>query len=367
MVETVRILVVEDDEDQLEAYRDAAEEKNTNGCHIELVERESAPKAKEELLSKGFDGAIVDLNLFPGNPDEASGNEILLEITQKHRFPVLVVSGNLQNLDPSIQESGFLKTYNRDIPNDEIFDYLLKIHATGITRILGGRGLVERHLGKIFWHHLACDIDSWDAGNRESEQTLLRYTVAHLAEYLDIPDANNDGHYHEAEFYIIPPIRGHIATGDILQYEDKKYIVLSPPCDVAVRGENVGRPIINAKSIVLAPLIPLHRTSFVQEGLIHEGSGSDNAKGVKKLLEELIKGKREKYVFLPGYREIDPAVADLQNLCTWPLDKYLSAKRTATVSGAFLKDIQSRFASYYGRQGQPDLNKQELLKTPIPR
>lgn len=358
MVETVKILVVEDNEHQLEAYRDAADEKNTEDRRIELVERKSAEEAKKDLLSKDFDGAIVDLNLSPGNPAEASGNEVLQEITQRHRFPVLIVSGNLQNLDPSIQGSGFLKTYDRDVPNDEIFDYLLKIHATGITRILGGRGLVEQHLGEIFWRHLACDFDSWDAGNRDSERTLLRYTVAHLAEYLDMPSGQDDEYYHEAEFYIIPPIKKHISTGDIVHRDGNNYIVMSPPCDVAVRDENDGKPVINAESIVLAPLVQIDRDAFIEHGIMREDCNSAER---KSLLGDLIKGKREKYVFLPGYRDIYPAVANLQHLCTWPLEEFLNAQRLATVSGAFLKDIQSQFAAYYGRQGQPDLNKKELL------
>jgi len=362
MAETVRILVVEDDEDQLQAYSDAAEDLNTDDIRIELTERRSAVEAKSELLSTDFDGAIVDLNLSPGDPGEASGNEVLLEITEKHRFPVLVVSGNLQNLDDRIQESGFLKTFNRDTPNDDIFDCLLKIHATGITKILGGRGLIERHLGEIFWKHLACDFDGWDAGDRDSEKTLLRYAVAHLLEYLDLPSGAENEHYHESEFYVTPPIREYIATGDIVEKDGSRFILLSPPCDVAVRKVEVGRPVINAKTLLLAPLVPIAREAFVAQGLIREGGDSDNAKGRKKLLDEIIKGKREKYVFLPSHRELGPAIADLQRLCSWTLDEYLAANRLATVTSAFLKDIQSQFAAYYGRQGQPDLDKKDLVK-----
>lgn len=361
MPEIVRILVVEDNSDQRELYRDAAAEKQTGDLQIELVERPSADEAKKELLSKDFDGAIVDINLSPGDPGEASGNEVLLEITEKHRFPVLVVSGNLQNLDNRITSSGFLKTFERDSPNEEIFDYLLKVHCTGITRILGGRGLIERYLGEIFWRHLASDFENWDAGKRDSERTLLRYTVGHLAEYLDRPDGDGNEYYHEAEFYIIPPITEHISTGDIVERDGNCYIVLSPPCDVAVRGEDDGKPDINAESIVLAPLVLVDRASFIQNGLIKDGGDRDNGRGRERLLEDLIKGKQEKYVFLPGYRSIGPAIADLQNLCTWALDEFLGANRLATVSGAFLKDIQSKFAAYYGRQGQPDLDKRELL------
>lgn len=360
MTEKVRILVVEDDEDQLQAYHDAAEELNNEDLRIELTKLKSSLSAKEKLLSTNFDGAIVDLNLSTGNPKEASGNEVLLEITEKHRFPVLVVSGNLENIDPRIQESGFLKTFARDTANDRIFSFLLKIHATGITRILGGRGLIEQHLGEIFWKHLACDFDNWDAGDRNSEKTLLRYTVAHMSEYLDLPagDTANEC-YHEAEFYIIPPIRKHIATGDIVCKKSDRFIVLSPACDVALRGNNGDKLIINAGAIVLAPIFALSREAFLRRGLLKEDDGSRRSSSI---LDQIIKGKIQKYILLPEYRNIDAGVVDLQNLHTWSLDEFLEADRLATVTGAFIKDIQSRFAAYYGRQGQPDLDKKCLLE-----
>jgi len=359
MTETVKILVVEDDDDQLEAYSDAATELSTEDMRIVLVERKAAEKAKQELLSTDFDGAIVDLNLSSGEPGEASGNEVLREITLKHRFPVLVVSGNLQNLDSEIQQSGFLKTFDRDTPNPEVFDYLLKIYSTGITKILGGRGLIERHLVEIFWKHLACDFEEWDAGDRDSEKTLLRYTVAHLSEYLDLPGRATSEYYHEGEVYITPPIREHIASGDIVRKNRGRFIVLSPACDVVVRSEDSGNPVINAESIVLAPIYELTREVFLQKTIIKADDNSDTR---KKVLEKIIRGQSDKYVFLPKYRQIVPGVVALQSLVTWSLAEFMAADRLATVTGAFLKDIQSRFAAYYGRQGQPDLDKKDLLK-----
>lgn len=360
MAEQIRILIVEDSDDMYESYSDAAIELSSVEQKIDLVRETSATQAQTALLSNHFDGAIVDLNLDQGNPEEASGNDVLKRIVESHRFPVVVVSGNLQNLDQAIREkkSGFLKFFDRVTANDEIFKYILKIHKTGITRILGGRGQIEQRLGEIFWRHLACDFDNWDAGERDSERTLLRYTVAHLAEYLDIPDGE-DRFFHEAEFYIRPPIRKHIATGDIIERDEARYIVLSPACDVAVRGENEGgKPTINAERIVLAPLVEVTREKFLQKGIIR---ADDGAAKCKSALEEIIKSKRERFVFLPKYGDMYPAVIDLQNIHTFTLDEYLNAKRIATVSGIFLKDIQSRYSAYYGRQGQPDLDKKKLL------
>jgi CheY-like chemotaxis protein len=361
MSESIRILIVEDNEDMFEAYDDAALELSSEEQSIVLERESSADEAQRLLLSNNYDGAIVDLNLDQGKPEEASGNEVLKRIVESHRFPVLVVSGNLQNLDDSIKakESSFLKFFVRETSNKTIFEYLLKIHETGITRILGGRGQIEQLLGEIFWRHLACGFDNWDAGDRDSERTLLRYTVAHLAEYLDIPNGE-DRFYHEAEFYISPSIREHISTGDVVEFEGERYILLSPACDVAVRGtDHESKPIINADRVLLAPLIRLSRDQFIEHGII---SADDNGSTREKKLNEIMKGQREKYIFLPECGDMYAAVVDLQNIYTWEFNKYLDASRKATVSGIFLKDIQSRFSSYYGRQGQPDLEKTKLLR-----
>lgn len=359
MTDVITILVVEDNDDQWETYQDSATEYSNECRKINLIRHPSASEARSALLSNDIDGAIIDLNLESGNPNDASGNEVLREIMRSHRFPILVVSGNLGHLDPDISFSGFLKAFDRDTDNKEIFDYLLKVYSTGITRILGGRGQIEWLLRDIFWHHLADVIDSWNADSNESERMLLRYTVAHLAEYLDTPDGENR-FYHDAEFYIMPPIREHIATGDIIDLNGVRYILLSPACDVAVReiDEN-GKPIVNADRVVLAPLIKVERAHFLEKNIIKVGSNSSDLKSV---LDKITKGQWEKYVFLPQSGVMYSAVIDLQNLHTFTFEEYLEARRLATISAVFLKDIQSRFSAYYGRQGQPDLDKGKLVR-----
>jgi len=360
MKKTIKILVVEDDSDQFEMYQDTAREQSDDNYVITLSRHISARDAKHALLSSNFDGAIVDLNLSSGDPNEASGNQVLEEIVESHRFPVLVVSGNLHNLAENIKEkrSGFLKFYNRDATNNEIFEYLKSTFDTGITRILGGRGQIENWLSDIFWRHLANDFENWNPGNLDPERTLLRYTVSHLSEYLDQPDGE-DRFYHDAEFYIKPPIRDHIATGDIVNKEGNRFVLLSPACDVAVRAVNeYGVPKINAKRVILAPLIEISRSSFIASKII---SDSDNSKKRSKIVEELIKGNRPKYVFLPEYGNIAPSVIDLQNLHSWAFEEYVTFDRIATISTPFIKDILSQLSSYYGRQGQPDLDKTSLI------
>ena len=87
-----------------------------------------------------------------------------------------------------------------------------------------------------------------------------------------------------------------------------------------------------------------------------------NAKDRDKVSQRIVSGQWDKYVYLPQYRGLKAAIADLQNLYTIKLDVFLNEyTRVATISSPFLKDIQSRFSSYYGRQGQPDMDKKKFI------
>lgn len=357
---SMNILIVEDNNDMYEAYADSVADFADKDFEIVLSREKSVDAAINALLSTQFDGAIVDLNLDKTTPAEAGGNKVLREILALHRFPVLVVSANLQNLDHDIQsgESEFLKFMDRDTSNSEIFSHLIGIYKTGITKILGGKGLIEKQLGDIFWAHLASAFHNFPPDSTISEKILLRYIASHLAEYLDIPDGHH-GFYHEAEVYIKPPIRKHISTGDMILRNGQRFVVLSPACDIAVRG-NLGEALkINSKMIVLAPIIEVNKESFIQSSIIKEGA---SAREKVNALGEIIKGKRDKYGFLPKYDDIEPAIIDFQNITSVSLDDFIASKRLVTISSLFMKDIQSRFAAYLGRQGQPDLDKAKLVE-----
>ncbi|WP_444929133.1 hypothetical protein ACJJIF_14970 [Microbulbifer sp. SSSA002] len=360
MENNYKLLIVEDDDDMFEGYQETAEELSNKDSQIEIeIERaDTAKKAIEALSSSNFDGAIVDLNLL-NDPDQPTGNLVLHEIVDNQRFPVFVVSGNLNNLDPEIvgQKSNVLRFYSRDEPNEKIFNTLLSLIQTGVTKFLGVRGEIDQYLHKIFWKHLAHDLDT---ENPLSDRALVRYTINHLGEYLHLPE-DNDRHFHEAEVYVRPPIRQHIATGDIVKAEcGATYIVLSPACDIAVRNVVEGKPEINAGRIIIAPLIQVERQKFLDHGILKPDQDTSDKR--EKLLNTLVKGQREKFVFLPGHSDLSPSLIDFQNILTWSYDEFSKTSRVATVSGLFLKDIQSRFSAYVGRQGQPDLHKSKIVK-----
>ncbi len=352
---TIKILVVEDNPDMLESYEDSAEEISDKYQEYSIVIEPctTVEEAMSALKEGDYDGAIIDLNLNASSPHEAGGNILIKEILGKIRFPVRVISGNLDNLDADItgNESSFLKFQSRsEVDNNSVFEDFISLYKTGITKLLGRRGDLEAKLSDVFWKHLSKDISDW-ARENISEQVLLRYTLNHLNEYLD----RSLESYDEREFYIKPPIKDFIATGDIVENGLNRYLVVSPACDITPRGIEENIPKINAKKILLCPLLPISRNTFVSNRLI-PGDMTSRDK-LKKALEKIIKGQDPKFHFLPQHGSLQASICDFQNVETCDINEFLVFARAATVSGDFMRDIQSRFTAYIGRQGQPDLDK----------
>ena len=220
-------------------------------------------------------------------------------------------------------------------------------------------GLIEKKLNEVFWDHLSKDIDAWFTTDKNVERSLLRYTLNHLSAYLDENDDPIDS-YREAEFYLKPPIKNIIASGDILRKPESKerFILLSPACDVAIRNAGADeKPIINAKSLVLGKISDSAPHSLVNNELTKNVGKSSAVSFVTKV----VRGTELKCAFLPEYKELEEGIIDFQNLMTISLTEYMKLERLATVSESFFKDIQSRFSSYYARQGTPDLNKKNII------
>lgn len=120
----------------------------------------------------------------------------------------------------------------------ELLDRFWEIYNTGLTRIMGGRGLIEQRLSKVFLENLQPQIKTWVSyGEENSERThnaLLRYTLNHLLQLLE----EDEEHCFPEEFYLYPSVLDRITTGSIVKTDDQWFVVLSPACDLVPRGEN---------------------------------------------------------------------------------------------------------------------------------
>lgn len=357
----INLLIIEDQEAQIEAYKDNIELFNNNNEYkINPIIFNNFEDGFEALKNPDYDAAIIDLKLFPGDT-AAVGNQLVREIRTNLRIPVVIISGYPEDLEEDLrEETPFLKTCNKDDDYQEIFKEISLIYSTGITNILGKKGHIEKYLNDIFWKHLSSTIDYWkrEASDEENlEKIILRYTLSHLQEHLDLSETQDDfENYYPIEMYVTPPIKKNFFTGDIIQNKDDGtyWIIMNPSCDMAQA---------KAKSVTLAFIEDIKNSYVIN--LINEINKKDeNSVNSQLELNKLLRNSGSlKYHFLPATDSVPGGFINFQKIISVKykdLDKMFSRK--ASITDRFSKEIIARFSHYYSRQGQPDFNTTRILE-----
>lgn len=359
----MNLLIVEDEQVQVQLYLDLIESYNRlNDTNIVGIAKNNLEDAKTELNNPEIDAAIIDLNLISGN-DSLEGIELIYLIKENLRFPIFVVSGSIAQID-SIQESTFFKKRLRDSDFKEILNEIIGVYNTGITKILGSKGQIENYLSTIFWNHLSNSMDLWieDASRtpEQKQKTLLRYTLLHIQEYLELNEESDFENYHPSEIYITPCIKPNVFTGDLIEEKDTSinYIVLTPSCDLAQT---------KAKDILIVQIDPPNEGILNEKiSLINKGNASkeilENAEDIiKKLIHN---NYSNKYHFLPKYKELRGGLINFQKMKSIRVKEFNeNFTRKASINSTFTKDIVARFSYYYSRQGSPDFNSNDIYNS----
>jgi CheY-like chemotaxis protein len=362
----INILMVEDSQDQQTLYTDAVEDFNSiKGTELIISFSETAEGAISKLNNDKYDAVFLDLKLQedPKNGDQASGNKVLQHIVgnSQLRMVVYLVSGTLHVLSDDHEklfENPLMRKFERDSDTNDILDDLVRVLKTGVTKILGGQGKFEELVNTIFFSHLSKGFKFWVDKNRDCEKELLRYMALHLLEHLDTPEdnSNSEAAYFNPEFYIHPPIKPTVSCGDILTVDDKNYIVLTPSCDIAPRSH--GEAIVyNVDIVILARVLPMVKEVF-DELNISYSRDQKRSEGKWNGFTTNHRGTspKSRFHYLPPYLTIEESLIDFKRLVNVPIEKIITldgVTRVATVSSPFIRDIQGRFSSYYGRHGQP--------------
>ncbi|WP_395066418.1 hypothetical protein [Flavobacterium sp.] len=363
----LKLLIVEDDQELITSYHRDIKSFNLDSDIKIVYELVSEKENALSILDNKeiyFDAAIVDLKLdSKGKPDENySGNEVIRKIKTNLRFPVFVVTGTPQHIADDLKiQNDFFKIKTRG-EEDNHLQQLVDIYNTGITKIINSKGHIENFLNNIFWNHLSNSMGNWindvTRNPDEKQKSLLRYTIMHMQEYID----EDIEKYHPSEFYITKPIKQNIFTGDIISYENNKYIVLTPSCDIVLRnnGTRNTKYILFCKIKTLAEVIPNYETLTIV-------TGQNNP--VKTQLNIYIKNNKQNFHFVPKSNSLEAGLIDFQDKKTMSEidvnEKIANGQiiRNATVSMPFLKDIISRYSNYYSRQGSPDFNVEEVYRS----
>lgn len=362
-VENIKVLFVEDNQTAISQFKMNLSEFNSENSEYNIAETivESYEQALQKI-DKTFDAIILDLAL---NQNHEGGNEIAKSLEDKNiRVPILFVSGNHGNVQ---KNPLIINTRSRDDGDyEDDFKLILNVFQTGLTNILGGRGEIEKKLSDIFLETILPEIDIWkthvinEDDKKNTEKALLRLVVNHLQHLLEDEETPS----YPEEFYIYPIKDEILRTGTLIKCKTTQnyFISLSPACDLAIRRRsgtcNTDRLLIaeinnhdNIKDIALGEFSALAKNA-------------ETRKKVKSKLEGLYGNNFTNYYhYLPQINIFDGGFINFRRAKAIEISTYTHDYENIKiqVSSPFIKDILSRFSSYYARQGQPVINSKNSI------
>jgi hypothetical protein len=339
----MRLLIVEDDKDQLQMYKDSIDSfSKSEGIKVASDVFETIDKGMDALNHNSYDAAIIDLKLS-SNSLELEGMALVNAINGKLRIPIYIVSGSIEQVE--ISENKLFQKRLRTDNFKNILKEIKNIYDTGITSFLVTGGIIDNNLTKIFWNHLSKDLDIWIKHNNPNN--LLRYILSHFQEHLEINLQGDFEEYHPFEVYIKPPIKMNLHTGDLIKYNNEHYVILTPACDIVIQCDGSR----NADNIIIVKALNFdYKTNCLNK----------NKELDKNKISKYVKNSNARFHYLPPFEGNNGFIVDFQDITS--IDFTTELERVATVSSPFIKDIISRFANYYSRQGQPTFNQDAIVE-----
>jgi len=255
-------------------------------------------------------------------------------------------------IEYDIQENVLLRKRVRTDDLASILKEIIDVYKTGITAFLRPNGIIDKKLGEIFWGNLSQDLGVWI--NKNDHNSLLRYIVSHFQESLDIDSLGDFEEYYPIEVYIKPPIKKNIHTGDLIQINSDVFLVLTPACDIVFNYK------LNDKGEKLAfrkadKMMLIAAKDFDYKNLCLNKTG----KVEKSKIKEYVSNGTYRYHYLPPFNGNNGFLIDFQEIKSESFETQHT--RIATISPPFIKDIISRFANYYSRQGQPTFGQEAII------
>lgn len=346
----LKILIVEDEDSKVIEWQDAIDSHNadsdTKGFSIEFKTSKTVSGAKQLLDLHRFDAAVVDLRLQTEagvGENNSDGNIFVRHLVQALPMGVAVYTGQSVDADTQSYGSPQVEVMDKGDGFDQVFNWLDR-NKDVFLKLRGVKATYNRETAKIFyksiwprWQHWTSDL------SQDLTEVVARHVIAHVHDALLV--AGGDA-THPEETYFVPPMKDRLDTGDLVDYEGRKWIVVSPRCDLANKGK--------VKTILLAACEDI---SVQWNALIANQSGSSRDK-VKKLIQH--DGSLKQHFLLP-MRDVSssaqgPWMVQFDDICALPAAfalEELAPLRFASLSPMFVPSLVERFGGYFSRIGTP--------------
>lgn len=363
------ILFLDDDEAELETFKRDIEELNEDAASddykIKGFFTSDVKEASYVLYTENISGVVLDLLLggakeAAGKDEELTGNIFLDNILSKEILPIAVRTNTpKRSLRYEKDEKKLLKVYDKTDSSIEMLESLIKEVDSDKFKLLGKNGELSQGMSEIFWKALPQNIDSLES----SKGIVVRYVSSWLKNKYEYNNDEEDfSKQSPIEMYMIPNFIPRLCTGDILKKEDTYFVVMTPACDLS-----------NSKCTKIL-LVKILDDYSVLDGSQKFNTCLEAAKiGGKKQKNNLGRftrhNSKNRYHFLPKTPDFRGGVMDFQELLTVDYDSEnqrinedLNYIKLGVITDPFIRDIIARFGMYYQRQGQPDLDIDEVLR-----
>ncbi|HIP34346.1 MAG TPA: response regulator, partial [Bacteroidia bacterium] len=240
----IKILILENNPDIYNNYKSEFKQYTRANKSITFIPfiADTLDKARKFIEENKLDLAIIDLNLdHTKGSDNSEGNEAIVALREHFRLPIYVITGEPEKIDED--EKKYVNFYIKgDQDTSDIIEHMAEAHHSFNMNFFSRDGSLEKQINDFYWNHLSHTLSSWETVAEENgddiDKILSRHTVSCLNEQLYV-DGNRGkfDEYHPAEMYIMPPIKKHYHTGDIIEKDNKKFIILNPACDIVNKNK----------------------------------------------------------------------------------------------------------------------------------
>ena len=357
------ILLVEDNERAIELFHDAVNDWNNSHAGEEKVFVPIVSKDAAEALARveevRIDCALTDLRLpsKAGVKGQAAvGNDLAFNLLNLRGIPLALVSAHPTEVDEALSSIGMVKVFSKDEAYVDALAWLANQWSMMETLRLA-RNRIEESTGSVFLRRIWPQWAQLEKlGNMDADRlarAISRQYASHTAEHLTHSEETK---WHPFESYIVPSFiddRAH--TGDVFDFNDGRWVVLTPQCDMA-NGK--------VENVLVAKCCEdwegWKASIEALKGLKAEGDKLKAELSLKALVNQNVPVSQHFLPPLPG--ESAPVQVRFSSVRTIPLAELNESlsQRVATVSPPFLSNLIQRFGSFVSRTGQPDINVEDF-------
>ncbi|MGH8492172.1 MAG: hypothetical protein ACRERR_03555 [Moraxellaceae bacterium] len=383
MTANIKLLIVEDVEEERQSWNRKLEMHNADESSVEIhhIFAESLTDAKEKIETQEFDAAIVDIRLKQESNQtgpNTDGNKVVELLVDSEMAVIALFTGESALADIPTKAKA-IKTFTKGDGYSLVMSWLIS-HSQMIFQIKRAKNIIHKEMAKIFTQSIWPRWENWVRSSTGDEthtgNSITRHIVSHLHASL-LNEMNQKAH--PEEWYFVPPVRDGLRTGDIIKNNDGRIeVVITPRCDLERSGgKNETFQLVECKDISTEWLPAAQK---VKDARNHVKSNTDATKtnDLEKIaskaemqLGEFLQHKKSPiYHFLPKMSlstetpPIGPFFVCFDkirsvNRSNSEETSALIGNRVATIASEFLPSLVERLGTYFSRIGTPDYSHPE--------